>query len=47
MKKGMKRQKKDYEYRHGHIEVLDSNTGDLRCSECGALALIRFSGRLP
>ncbi len=28
---------KDYEYRRGSIEVVDSRTGGMRCRECGSV----------
>jgi hypothetical protein len=33
----MARVQKDYEYRRGHIEVVNGTTGELRCRECGAV----------
>jgi predicted RNA-binding Zn-ribbon protein involved in translation (DUF1610 family) len=45
----MKATAKDYEYRVGHIEVLDRGAGALRCRECGTVwraeALRQKSGR--
>jgi len=32
----MPRGQKGYEYRRGHIEVVNSGAGELRCRECGA-----------
>ena len=35
---------KDYEYRRGHIEVLDSSTGSMRCRECLAVWMSNLRG---
>jgi hypothetical protein len=33
----MEKDVRDYEYRRGHIEVITSSTGEMRCRECGAV----------
>ena len=35
---------KNYEYRRGSIEVLDSSSGAMRCRECGATWLANLRG---
>ena len=27
---------RDYDYRRGHIELVNASTGDMRCRKCGA-----------
>jgi hypothetical protein len=38
---------KTYDYRRGYIEVVNSDTGDMRCAHCGAVwqPIIKTGGR--